>query len=532
MLLGAVGLLLLIACANVASLLVSKASARQKEITIRASLGAGRMRIARQLLTESLMLALAGCLLGVGLAQVGLPLILSIVPPETIPIEAKVSLNLPVLLFSIACAFAVAVLTGLAPALHSAGAQLVLGLREHGRGTGGSRRQALIRDGLVIAEVALSLILLVASGLMLRTLFALQDVPLGLSSNHVLTIRIPLARTRLRTAAARVRVLKSYLSAIREEPGIVASSLNMNFQPFDTLHTTAAFAGRPAGEMNDVVLHQTDEQYLDVFRIPLIEGRTWTHAEVLDMRGLVMVNQSFARRYLTGTSAIGASFHMPMMESALGKELFEIIGVVADVRNQGVSKAPAPEVYLPYTFTGTSYRFAVRTTGDPVRAAKSIVARIGLVDPQQPVTEVMSMDASLNSKLFSLSRFQLILFSVFAAIGLALAVAGIYGVVSNNVVRRTTELGVRMALGASGGQAIRLILGSGMRLVLAGIAAGLAGAYFATRLMSGFLFGVVAADPISYGGVAALLITVGFAACLWPAWRAARIDPVCSLRQE
>jgi hypothetical protein len=327
-------------------------------------------------------------------------------------------------------------------------------------------------------------------------------------------------------------MLGRYLSAIRRQPGVVAASLNMNLHPFDTLHTSVVVEGRAGNDFNDSLVHQTDQQYFDVFRIPLLEGRTWTEAEVLDMRRLALVNQAFVRRYLPGTPAIGASLRLPVLETVLGKQPFQIAGIVADVRNQGVSKAPAPEVYLPYTFTGSSYRFAIRTTGDPSQAAKSIAAGIRGIDPLQPVTEIMPMEAALSSRLFSLSRFQLILFSIFAAIGLALAIGGIYGVVSSAVQRRTPELGVRIALGASRRQVIGLMLGSGMRLVLTGIGVGLVGAFFVTRLMSALLFGVVPADPMSYGSVVILLAAVGLAACLWPAVRAARIDPVCSLRQE
>lgn len=532
MLLCAVGLLLLIACANVSNLLLSKASARQKEMAIRASLGAGRGRIARQLLTESLLLALAGGALGVLFASQGLRFLLSIVPPETIPSEAKISIGVPVLLFSLAVALAVSVLAGLAPALHAGRGQLAQSLRENGRGAGGSRGQTAIRQGLVVGEVALSMVLLVAAALMLRTLFALEHVPLGITVNNVLLLDVPLPATRYKTAAGRVLVLGRFLSAIRQTPGVIAATLNTSLHPFDNVRAGVEVAGETERDAGDVMIHQTDAQYFPVMGIHLLTGRPWTEAEVLGMRRLAMVNQSFVRSYLSGRRPVGESLKIPSLQSMIGGQPFEIIGVVADVLNQGLAKAPAPEVYIPYTLAGLSQSIAVRTAGDPMSEAKAVTASIRQVDTGQPVTEVMPMETRLSLRFFSLSRFQMILFGLFASIGLALAVAGIYGVMANAVAQRTPELGVRLALGARSDQVVGLVLGSGMRLVLAGIGAGLAGALLVTRFMAKFIFGVPPADPVAFGGVALLLGAVGLAACLWPALRAARIDPIRSLRQD
>jgi len=532
MLLAAVGLLLAIACANVSSLLLSKASARQKEMALRASLGAGRARIVRQLLTESLMLAFAGCGLGLLFAWQGLRFLLSIVPEYTIPGEAKIGLNVPVLLFSLTVAAVVAILTGLAPALHASREQLAAGLRENGRGTGGSRKQTAIREGLVVAEVALSLVLLVAATLMLRTLFTLQHVPLGIAVDHVLTMDVPLSNTRYKTARERALVLEHFLAAIRQTRGVVAAGLNTNLHPFDNMHADVDIAGKTEHDSRDAIIHQIDAQYFQALGIPLRVGCSWTEAEVLGRRRLAIVNQTFTRRYLPGRPVIGASLRLPTLKSLLGDEPFEIVGVTADVLNQGLAKTAAPEVYLPYTLAGISRRFAIRTVGEPMSAARAITASIRQVDSQQLVTDVMSMETALSRHLLALSRFQMILFGLFAAIGLALAIAGIYGVVSNAVTRRTPELGVRLALGAQPRQVVGLMLGSGLRLVLFGIVVGLAAALLAVRFMANFVFGIPPVDPISFGAVALILAAVGLAACLWPAWRAARIDPVRSLRQD
>ena len=235
---------------------------------------------------------------------------------------------------------------------------------------------------------------------------------------------------------------------------------------------------------------------------------------------------------MSGRPVIGGSLRIPMLKPLFGEQPFEIIGVTADVLNQGLAKTAAPEVYVPYTLAAMSQRFAIRTVGEPISVAPAIARAIRQIDSQQLMTEVMSMDAALNLQLLSLSRFQMILFSLFAAIGLALAIAGIYGVVSNAVERRTPELGVRLALGAQPAQVVGLVLRSGLRLVLAGIGVGLVGALLATRFMANFLFGIRPADPLSFAAVALILTAVGLVACLWPAWRAARIDPACSLRQD
>jgi putative ABC transport system permease protein len=523
---------LLIACANVSSLLLSKASGRQKEMAIRASLGASRIQITAQLLTESMVLAGAGCGLGLLLAWQGLRFFLAILPPESIPIESKVSLNIPVLVFSLAIALVVAIMTGLAPSLHASKKHLVESLQENGRGTGGSRKQASIRECLVVLEVALSLVLLVASSLMLRTLFALEHVPLGFNVHNVLRVNLHLPSGRYKDAQQHVLVLQQFLAAIRQTPGVVAATLNTRMHPLNTYRAGVEVVGKPDRDGATVIVHQTDEEYLRVLGIPLRAGRSWTAAEVGDRRPLVLVNQSFARYYLAGKPLLGASIRVPDMNDMLGGKPFEIIGVVADALNQGLSKGVAPEIYVPYTFSGRSRNLAIRTAGNPKSVARAVTANIRRVDAQQPVTDVMSMENELSQKSLSLSRFQMTLFTLFASIGLALAIAGIYGVVSNAVERRTPELGVRLALGARSGQVIGLVLASGMRLVCMGIVVGLTGAFLVTRFMAGFLFGVLPGDLLSFIAVALLVTAIGLAACLWPAWRAANIDPLLSLRRE
>jgi putative ABC transport system permease protein len=368
--------------------------------------------------------------------------------------------------------------------------------------------------------------------LMLRTLFALQKVPLGISTDKVLTMDVPLSTRRYKTPMDRVLVLKRYLEAIRGTNGVVAASLNTNLHPFDNLRGEVKLAGNTSPFALQAMIHQIDQDYFRVFHIPLTSGRAWTDVEMAHSQRLVLVNRTFERLYLAGRPALGAKLQIPEMKSMFGGEPFQIIGVTGDVLNQGLSKTAAPEIYLPYTLTGTSRHLAIRTATDALRATHDITASIRRIDEEQLITNVMTMNRALEQRLLSLSHFQLVLFGLFASIGLSLAVAGIYGVISNTVESRKRELGIRLALGAQSGQVIGLVLNSGLRMVLLGIGIGVAGALLLTRFMANFLFGIHAADPLSFAAVMLVLGTAGVAACLEPAIRAARIDPVCSLRQE
>ena len=276
-------------------------------------------------------------------------------------------------------------------------------------------------------------------------------MPLGISSDRVLTLDIPLPVDRYKIKAERVASLKRYLAAIRETPGVVAVSLNTGLHPLGNLQSSVEVDGSNSPNAPTAVIHQVDQQYFPVFRIPLVEGRTWTETDIAEARRYAIVNQAFERLYLSGKSAFGVSVRIPPMASLFGGEPFQIVGVTADVRNQGLLKGVAPEVYVPYTFTGMSRHLVVRTASDPTRLTPAIVASIRRLDSEQLITNVMSMDTLLEKRLLSLSRFELVLFGSFAAMGLLLAIAGIYGVVSNATVETwRRELGVRLALGAPG----------------------------------------------------------------------------------
>lgn len=532
---GAVGLLLLIACANVSNLLLSRAAARGAEMAVRAALGAGRSRLIRQLLTESLLIAFAGGALGVALAFGCLRAILVIVPPNTIPDESEIALNTPVLLFTVLVSGLTSVLFGLAPALHASSANLADTLREAGRGLRGGSRQALLRKGLVVAEVALSLMLLVGAGLMMRTFMAVQDVELGFRTDRLLTMRVPLPEQRYPDRERRVAFFQELLRRLSAVPGVQAVGLNTGMHPFGNLNAPVEVVGGAQQDTRPVVIHQINADYTKALGIALVNGRLFTESEVSGGRLLAIVNQSFVRGRLDGRDAMGRVVRIPRLTQppfGATDDSFEIVGVVKDTLNRGLTDQLMPEVYLPFTVAGRADRLVALTQADPAGITRSALAQIYSIDKDQPVTDVRTIDRVLQEGVYAGPRFNLALFGVFAALGLTLAVIGVYGVMSSSVAQQTREIGVRMALGASPGDISGMIVKRGAWLLLIGIAVGLAGSLLTARLLSQQVWNVSPLDPITFIAVSLVLLIAGLQACFWPARRAARIDPIGALRQD
>ena len=534
---GAVGLLLLIACANVSNLLLTKASERRREMTVRAALGASRWRIVRQLLTEGLLIALLGGGLGVLLAVWSLPAILAIVPPDTIPDESEVTLNTSVMIFALLISAFTSILFGLAPALHTATRDLASSMREAGRSIAGSRRQAILRNGLVIAEIGLSLILLVGAGLMIRTLLAMQSVDLGFRSDRVLTMRVPLPEKRYRDREQRVSFFKDVLQRVRAVPGVEAVGLNMGMHPFGSMGAAVEVSGAQP-DSRPAAIHHTNADYVKTLGLTLVQGRLFTESEVDANRQLALVNQTFARTRLEGRDPIGQTVRIPRLKQApanMADDSFQIVGVIKDVPSSNLTQASNAEVLIPYTLTGRADRLAVLTQGDPGSATKAVLSQIYSVDKQQPVTEVKTIDRALEEFVFADPKFNLVLFGVFAALGLTLAVIGVYGVMSSAVAQQTQEIGVRIALGASTGQIAGMVLKRGAKLLAAGIALGVISSIVATRLLKGYVWNLTAfesLDPWTITTVALLLTMVALLACWIPARRATKVDPIIALRTE
>ena len=531
---GAVGLLLLIACANVSNLLLSKASARQKEMAVRAALGASRARLIRQLLTESLILAAAGAVLGVVLAFGGLQAILTLVPPDTIPDESEIALNTPVLLFTLVVSALTSIAFGLAPALHVCTRDLANTLRETGRSVAGSIRQAFLRQGLVVAEVALSLMLLVGASLMIRTFLAIQDVQLGFRADRLLTMRVPLSEQRYPDPQRRTAFFQELLDRISAIPGVKAVGLNTSVHPMWNWGLPVEVPGSTQDE-RPVVVHQINPDYTRALGIALIEGRLFAEVEVSHRQHLAIVNQTFARTRLDGRNPLGRTVRIPRLKQApfaLEDDSFQVVGVVKDTLNRGLTDQVMPEIYLPFTLSGLANRVVMLTQADPAGVTRAVLSQVYGIDRNQPVTDVRTIEAVLNDGIYAGPRFNLALFSVFAGLGLTLAILGVYGVMSNSVAQQTHDIGIRMAIGATPRHIAGMIVKHGSRLLLGGIALGLAGGFLTARLLSHQVWNVSPFDPISFSVVSLVLLAAGLLTCVWPARRAARIDPMVALRYE
>ena len=531
---GAVALLLLIACANVSNLLLSKVASRQREMTVRAALGADRGRLIRQLLTESLLLALMAGALGTALAYAGLPAILALVPPGTIPDESEITLNTSVLIFALAVSALTSVVCGLAPALQGSSADLIGAMREAGRGLAGSSRQSILRKSLVVIEVALALILLAGSSLLVRTYAAMQGVDIGYPPDRVLTMRVPLPARDYPDAPKRIAFFNELLSRLSSVPGVQSAGVNIGLHPLGSMQTPVDVVAAPPST-EPVAIHQVSAGYLDTLGIRLTSGRQFTETDVNGAQPVALINERFARTRLENRSPLGRTVKIPRLKQPpynAQNDSFQVVGVVRDTLNRGLAETVMPEVYVPYSVAGMTNVVAVRTQMDPSSLSRAIVAQVYAIDRNQPVTEVKPVDVLLREFEYATPRFNLILLTVLASVGLILAVVGVYGVMSAAVAQQRHEIGVRMALGASAAGIAQMVVVRGLWLLGIGLAIGLAGAGLIARLLARQVWNVPAFDPLAFAVVSIILLAAGLQACFWPARRAAGIDPIAALRQE
>ena len=532
---AAVGLLLLIACVNVSNLLLSRAATRQREMAVRAAIGAGRARLARQLLTESLLIALGGVVVGVPLAYLGLNAIIALVPPDTIPDESEIVINGAVLAFTVAVSMATALIFGLAPAWQGSFTDLTESLKDGARSVTGGRRQAIVSNGLVVAEVALSVMLLVGAALMMRTLVAMQDLDLGIRPERLMTMRVPLVETRYPDSDRRVAFFQALLGRLETAPGVRAAAVSSGVHPFAGWLTPIEVPGSATEDTRPAVFHQVSGAYTRAMGIPLAAGRALDASDVERRQMVAVVNKALVTRYLGEENPLGKTVRVPRLRQppvSLDRDTFEIVGVVADAVTRDITEPVRPELYVPYSLTGLAQGVVVRTDGDPEPATALVRAEIAALDKDQPITDIRTLESAINDYVFAGPRFGLTLFAVFAALGLTLAVVGVYGVIAHAVSRRTQEIGVRMALGATTDRIVSMVLTGGAKLVASGIVIGLAGSALAARAMREMIWNVSPWDPVSFAAVAALLMVVGLQATLWPALRATRVNPVSALRKE
>ncbi len=534
-LLGAVGFVLLIACANVANLLLARSAARQKEIAIRSALGAGRWRVIRQLLTESVLLALMGGALGLLLALWGTDLLTSAVPDD-IPRLAEAGVDLRVLGFTMLVSLLTGMLFGLAPALQASKPDLNETLKEGDRGSTGSRHR--VRNALVVVETAIALVLLIGAGLMIKSFWRLQSVETGFDSSNLLTMQlsVPAAEGEGKKV---LNFLEQVSERVKSVPGVESVTLT-NGLPFSGASETSFWIeGRPRANDRDHIMavqYLATPDYFKTLGIRLKRGRLLTAQDKQDTPLVVVVDEALAQKAFPNEDALGKRLTRgPSIPPA------EIVGIVERVKHYGLDgEVPVdsqfyysinqiPDEFLPRVAGRLS--LVARTRTEPMGLAAAVRQQVLAADKNQPVFNVKTMDTIINESIAA-RRFAMLLLSIFAGVALILAAVGIYGVMAYSVTQRTHEIGIRMALGAQAGDILKLVVGQGMLLALIGVVCGLLAAYAMTRVMASLLYGVSATDPLTFGSIALLLTIISLLACYIPARRATKVDPMIALRYE
>lgn len=537
-LLGAVSLVLLIAVVNVVSLQVARSAARRKEMAVRSALGAGKSRLVRQLLTESVLLAVIGGASGLAIAHWGLEAIISL-NPGVVPRMDEVAVNGTVLLYTLGVAVLSGFPFGLTPVLRAPEWRIGESLNRSGRGSPENSASSLLHNVLVVSEFSLALVLLIGAGLLIRSFSRLQSVSPGFDPTHVLTMRVPLPPAQYTKASRVTGFYQGLLDALEGKPGVEAAGITMSLPPnLLELENPFHMEGQTYEPGKATYLAEEIPASQDYFRaigIPLLAGRFFDDSDRVPSRHSLVINQTMARRYFAGKDAVGQ--RVQTGDANPKSDWYTIVGVIGDVKYEGLDVKEQPTMYVPYSDDGwnpwftKSMSLVIRTSTNPDQAASAVRAAVSQLDNTVPVTGVATMD-ELLSKSVSGPRFRTVLLGTFAALALVLAAIGIYGVLAYSVARRTHEIGVRVALGAQRGQILWLVMGQGAKLALIGVAIGVVVSLALMRLMSSLLFHVSATDPLTFIAVSTFLFLVALAACCIPASRAMRVDPMVALRYE
>ena len=534
LLFGAVAFVLLIACANVANLLLARALSRHKEIAIRAALGAGGWRIFRQLLTESLLLSLAGGALGLLLAAWGIPLLLSL-SPQNLPRVNAIGLNGTVLGFTVLVSMLTGAIFGLAPALKVSNPDLIEALKDGGKSSTTSASRNRLRAALVVGEIAIALMLLVGAGLLVNSFIRLNRVELGFNPDNVLSASLNFSPAKYPTGNERIAFVEQARERIRNLPGARSVSFGSSFPFMGGVSASFGIKGREGdarekGVMAGVFTITPD--YFEVMSIPLLQGRSFAETDDKSSAGVSVINEAFARRFFSNENPLGKSVILSVNSDKDSPTEFEVVGVVGNLRRVALDREPGPEIYTPYRqMPWTFGQLTIRTEKNALGLANAVRQQIRSLDAEQTVPNSDALE-NLISRSIAPQRFNLLLLGVFAVIGLLLTLVGIYGVMSYHITENTREIGIRVALGAQRRDVLKLVVGQGLALVMIGVLVGLAGALGLTRLMDSLLFGVTPTDPLTFGIVASLFTVVALLACYLPARRATKVDPMVALRNE
>jgi putative ABC transport system permease protein len=527
---GAVGFVLLIACANVANLLLARAAARRKEIAIRVALGANRGRVIRQLLTESLLLALCGGLLGMLLAIWAVHLLVSLAP-SSIPLSAGVGLDSRVVIFTFGISFVTAILFGLAPAFQASKVDLNETLKAGGRTTAGAGGQR-VRSMLVVSEIALAGVLMIGAALLVKSFIRLQNVNPGFDTSNILTLQISLPAAQYMEDPKSSNFYKQLQERIKGLPGVQSVS-GTTALPMSggSGYTSFTIEGRPPLPPGEFLFAEHIALFPDYFRtmrIPLLKGREFTPQDGHSSTPITVINEAMAKLYWPNEDPIGKRILIDYDQGVAR----EIVGVTSNVRHFGLDAEPKPEMYVPqYQYESLSSYLTVRTSGDPLSLTSSVAQATREIDKDVPIYNVTTMSQTISTSV-ARQRFSMLLMSIFAGIAALLACIGLYGVIAYAVTQRHNELGIRLALGAHTGHILRLIVGHGLKLALIGIGISLFAAFLLTRVISSLLYGVSATDPFIFAGIALFLTLVALVSSFLPARRATQVDPIIALRSE
>jgi putative ABC transport system permease protein len=528
--LAAVAMLMLIACCNVANMVLARATTREREMTVRAALGAGRGRILRQLLIESLLLSVAGAAAGCLLAYAGIKALVQFLPQGPLPGEVEFGLDGPALAFSLGVAVVSALLFGMAPAVYGARRDLVNGLKGDGRGVAGGRGR--LRNALVAAEIALSLVLLLGAGLLMRSFISLVRIDLGFAPRNILVASVAFAPGDYATRADKHRFYEQALQRIAALPGVEAAAASTNFPPFGGGYTSEIETpGKTRTDRSTALVQFCTEGYFRTVGLRVLRGRELPALAADDVPRMAVVNQALVTSYFGADDPLGKEIRLTV--PALGSDqperrLFEIVGVVEDVKNDGIRRSPAPQVYLP----GAGPSILVRTFANPLNSLNAIRREIGTIDRGVALRQPDTLEELLRLFAYAQPRFSLIVLSVFALTGTLLVAIGVFSVMAYTVTCQTREIAVRIALGARRGQVMAVVLRLGARLLGLGVGAGLIASFATSRLIANQLWNITPQDPLTLALAVSVVAVVALAACYFPARRAMQVDPIGALRSE